>query len=116
VPFSFAAQVSAEVGQNLPNFPKIPAVPDNSRPISNWVSRLRPRKARSAAVDPRDMVYLIRRDFESSRWVPFALSVMLALGLVLWLPALTAKRSIREAAGERGAVSILSDPFDSQKK
>ncbi len=67
-------------------------------------------------MDPRDMVNLVRRDFESSRWVPFALGVMLALGLALWLPALTAKRSTHEAGLQRAAVSILPDPFDSQKK
>ena len=67
-------------------------------------------------MDPRDMVNLIRRDFESSRWVPFALSVMLALGLILWLPALSAKRPVREAAPGRAALSILPNPFDSQKK
>jgi hypothetical protein len=67
-------------------------------------------------VDPRDMVNLIRRDFESSRWVPFALSVMLALGLILWLPALAARRSIPQSLPARTMISVLPDPFDGQKK
>ena len=67
-------------------------------------------------MDPRDMVNLIRRDFESSRWVPYVLAAVLALGLILWLPGVVHRRSPQATPPERTVISILPDPFDVQRK
>ena len=67
-------------------------------------------------MDPRDMINLIRRDFESNRWVPFVLSVILAVALVCWLPALKARHSVPQSPPDRTVISILPDPFDGQRK
>jgi hypothetical protein len=71
---------------------------------------------RNAAVDPVEMVNLIRRDFESSRWVAVMLVVIVAVGTAFWLPALSARGSRPRTAPPRPAVSVLPDPFDGQKK
>ncbi|MGE5192130.1 MAG: hypothetical protein ACM3U2_06465 [Deltaproteobacteria bacterium] len=71
---------------------------------------------RNVAVDPVEMINLIRRDFESSRWLAVLLAVVLALGTALWLPALSARGSIPRTARHQPAISVLSDPFDGQKK
>ena len=67
-------------------------------------------------MDPVEMVNLIRRDFESSRWVAVLLAVLLAVGLACWLPALGARGSHPQTSPDQPAISVLADPFDGQKK
>jgi len=67
-------------------------------------------------VDPVEMINLIRRDFESSRWLAVVLAVILALGMAFWLPALGTRGSLPHSSPDQPAISVLADPFDGQKK
>jgi hypothetical protein len=62
------------------------------------------------------MINLIRRDFDSNRWVVVLLCVTLGLGLLCWIPALTARHAAPQTPPDRTVISILPDPFDGQRK
>jgi len=62
------------------------------------------------------MINLIRRDFDSNRWVVVVLCMTLGLGLLCWLPALRARHSAQETLPDRTVISILPDPFAGQRK
>ena len=57
------------------------------------------------------MINLIRRDFESSRWIAVLLAVILAVGAACWLPAFAARGSSSRTSSDRSAISVLPDPF-----
>jgi hypothetical protein len=62
-------------------------------------------------VDPQMMISLMRRDFQSRRWLTVALLAVLILAALSWFPALAARRAARGAPHQRFGRSVLSDPF-----
>jgi hypothetical protein len=62
------------------------------------------------------MVNLIRRDVRSSRWVGILLAFLVAVGVAFWLPMRSTRGPRPQTVPHQPAVSVLTDPFDGQKK
>lgn len=71
---------------------------------------------RTAAVDPREMIHQIRRDFESRPRVAVVVALLFVVGIAAWVPVLGARVSRATTVLRHDSVSVLSDPFDSQTK